>query len=164
MIPSKETMLDLAFIALCVQSEDESDKSAQELIVEVIMNRTQNKKYPSMVMNVILQKAQFSYFNNFGSRLRKTFDDLDLIAAGTDPTTLRKMPRAVNWRNALDSVVKKIDPNTMKLKESSRILDPGFVFMYAPRSMQKGVKEPWWWKADVELEYVHNNWVFGKAR
>lgn len=157
---SKDTLLDIAFLALCVQSEDERDPSAKELIVEIILNRTKSKKFPSTLFNVISQKEQFSYFNSVRG-MKKDFYDLDLIEAGTFGG--RKV-RRVDWRKALDSVVKKIciTDSGIELDENKRVLHPGFVYMYAPRSMKNPSLPPWWWKAEVKEEYKHNDWVFGR--
>lgn len=158
---SSEIALDFAFVCLCVQSEDEKDKSAQELITEIIFNRSKSKKYPSMLFNVITQKKQFSYFNSVGG-LRRNWQSLDLLADGTNPITLRPI-RRVDWTKAAESVIKKVDLRTMTLREHKRVLHPDYLFMYAPKSMTNKTKEPSWWKFDVSESYVHNEWVFGKA-
>lgn len=160
--------LETEFLALCAVSESD-EPHEWPYIMWVIRNRVENLRYPNSIVDVVLQRKQFSYWNYFLDLELPVDVIADAALEGRLPRDGQPgMGRRIRSLGAQYPEAYACAEKVLDKTEWERPFSRDVVFFYSPVSMSGG-NEPWWWEADVGFSFTPSGvdpqrFVFGERR
>lgn len=113
-------------------------------IAAVIRNRVAHPRWPDTIRDVVLQKSQFSHFNDYQGL---GLDDAGLYQAVVEGRKARALsPSFVALAVGFAAWCQALPMDRLPF-------GPKVCFYYSPRSM-KDEKSPWWWEKEVKREII----------
>lgn len=154
---------DYSWLALCMASES-NQPHEWPFIGWLVRNRKEDSRYPDNYKDVVLQPAQFSWFNSLRTWPKPDNEEqlfLWCMTGGPSGNLRRLQAQYLEAKSCALSV--------SQLPRWAAPFNKKVQLMYSPVSMVPKWKEPWWWVEEVVRGFTPHSldsrrWVFGERR